>query len=78
MEPDIEHCSWLHRQAVEQCDTEFYKPLDYDDQLNADIPRARCSHMLEQKEKVDVYGCKLMTLENGDIQPRLPLAEQAA
>ena len=33
MEPDITHCSWLHRQAVEQCDTEFYKPLDYDDQL---------------------------------------------
>jgi hypothetical protein len=34
-EPDITHCSWLHRQAVELCDTEFYKPLDYDDQLPA-------------------------------------------
>ncbi len=33
MEPDIEHCSWLHRQAVASCETEFYKPLDYDDQL---------------------------------------------
>src|SRR4051812_37851762 len=33
LEPDITHCSGLHRQAVVQCDTEFYKPLDYDDQL---------------------------------------------
>ncbi|HEY8747489.1 MAG TPA: glycosyltransferase, partial [Tepidisphaeraceae bacterium] len=27
-EPDITHCSGLHRKAVEQSDTEFYKPLD--------------------------------------------------
>ncbi|MDF1751986.1 MAG: glycosyltransferase [Verrucomicrobiales bacterium] len=69
MEPDIEHCSWLHRQAVEQCGTEFYKPLDYDDQI---LPTylERAVATLE-REKVDVYGCKLMTLENGDIQPRL-------
>ena len=36
LEPDITHCSGLHRKAVEQCDTEFYKPLDYDDQLTPD------------------------------------------
>ncbi|MDF1811586.1 MAG: glycosyltransferase [Verrucomicrobiales bacterium] len=69
MEPDIEHCSWLHRQAVEQCGTEFYKPLDYDDQI---LPTylERAVATLESK-KADVYGCKLLTLENGDIQPRL-------
>ncbi|MCK5921066.1 MAG: hypothetical protein KAG66_09000, partial [Methylococcales bacterium] len=60
LEPDIEHCSWPHRQAVDQCDTEFYKPLDYDDQM---LPNylERAVHMIEQ-EKVDVYGCKLLTL----------------
>ena len=69
LEPDIEHCSWLHRQAVERCDTEFYKPLDYDDQL---IPTylERAVATLD-REKVDVYGCKLLTLEDGEIQPRL-------
>lgn len=67
--PDIEHCSWLHRQAVEGCDTEFYKPLDYDDQL---LPTylERAVHMVDLK-KVDVYGCLLMTHENGEISPRL-------
>lgn len=69
LEPDIEHCSWLHRQAVEQCDTEFYKPLDYDDQM---LPSYldRAIHMIEQKH-VDVYGCKLLTLEDNEIAPRL-------
>lgn len=69
LEPDIEHCSWLHRQAIERCDTEFYKPLDYDDQL---IPTylERAVATLD-REKVDVYGCKLLTLEDGEIQPRL-------
>ena len=43
-EPDITHCSWLHRQAVEQCDTEFYKPLDYDDQFMPGLPGARGRH----------------------------------
>ena len=68
-ESDIEHCSWLHRQAVEQCDTEFYKPLDYDDQL---LPTylERAVATLDRK-KADVYGCKLMTLEDGEIKPRL-------
>lgn len=67
--PDIEHCSWLHRQAVAECDTEFYKPLDYDDQL---LPTylERAVHMIELK-KADVYGCLLMTHENGEITPRL-------
>ncbi len=69
LEPDIEHCSWLHRQAVEQCDTEFYKPLDYDDQI---LPTylERAVHVIKQK-KADVYGCMLMTLEDGEIAPRL-------
>lgn len=69
LENDITHCSWLHRKAVEQCDTEFYKPLDYDDQIT---PRylERAVAMLE-KHRADVYGCKLMTLENGTISPRL-------
>lgn len=69
LEPDIENCSWLHRQAVEQCDTEFYKPLDYDDQMLPSFLE-RATHMIEQKQ-VDVYGCKLLTLENGEIAPRL-------
>jgi len=69
LEADIEHCSWLHRKAVEQCDIEFYKPLDYDDQL---LPSylERAIHILEQKN-ADVYACKLMTLEDGKIAPRL-------
>ena len=42
-EPDITHCSGLHRRAVEQCDAEYYKPLDYDDQLPlAGLPGAGC------------------------------------
>lgn len=69
MAPDIEHCSWLHRQAVAACDTEYYKPLDYDDQLMPTYLE-RAVHMIESK-KVDVYGCLLLTLENGQIAPRL-------
>src|SRR5947199_21294 len=68
MEPDITHCSWLHRQAVERCDTEFYKPLDYDDQL---LPGylARAVATLD-REGADVYGCLLTTLEKGEFSPR--------
>lgn len=69
LEPDIEHCSWLHRQAVAECDTEFYKPLDYDDQLMPNYLE-RAVHMLRQK-RADVYGCLLLTHENGKIEPRL-------
>lgn len=69
LEPDIEHCSWLHRQAVEGCDTEFYKPLDYDDQLTPTYLERAVVTL--DREKVDVYGCKLLTLEDGEIQPRL-------
>ena len=69
MKADIEHCSWLHRQALEQCDTEYYKPLDYDDQL---LPNylERAVKTLE-REKADVYGCMLNTLQDGEITPRL-------
>ena len=69
MKADIEHCSWLHRQAIEQCDTEYYKPLDYDDQL---LPNylERAVKTLE-REKADVYGCMLNTLQDGEITPRL-------
>lgn len=69
LDPDIEHCSWLHRQAVAECTTEFYKPLDYDDQLTPTYLE-RAVHMIERK-KVDVYGCLLLTLEDGEISPRL-------
>ncbi len=67
--PDITHCSWLHRSAVERCDTEFYKPLDYDDQL---LPGylARAVEAADLME-LDVYGCKLLTLQDGAITPRL-------
>ncbi len=66
---DIEHCSWLHRQAVAQCDTEYYKPLDYDDQL---LPNylERAVKTLDQRG-LDVYGCLLNTLQGGEISPRL-------
>lgn len=69
LQADIEHCSWLHRQAVAQCDTEFYKPLDYDDQL---LPTylERAVHTLDTK-RADVYGCLLNTLQHGEIEPRL-------
>ena len=69
LEADIEHCSWLHREALKQCDTEFYKPLDYDDQM---LPNylERAVRTLEQKS-VDVYGCLLNTMEEGEITPRL-------
>ncbi len=69
MESDIEHCSWLHRQAIKQCDTEFYKPLDYDDQLVPEyLERAV---RISDARNLDIYGCLLMTLENGEIMPRL-------
>ena len=68
LEPDITHCSGLHRLAVEQCDTEFYKPLDYDDQL---LPGylERAVAMLDQTRH-DVYGCLLTTLEGDQCSPR--------
>lgn len=69
MEPDITQCSWLHRQAVEQCDTEFYKPLDYDDQMLPGYLERAVATMDERN--VDMYGCMLMTLESGEIKPRL-------
>jgi hypothetical protein len=68
MEPDITHCSWLHRRAVEQCDTEFYKPLDYDDQLTPDY-LGRAVATLEASG-ADVYGCLLTTLQDGQFEPR--------
>jgi hypothetical protein len=67
-EPDITHCSWLHRKAVEQCDTEFYKPLDYDDQL-APTYLERAVATLD-RTRADVYGCLLMTLQDGEYSPR--------
>jgi hypothetical protein len=68
MEPDITHCSWLHRQAVAACDTEFYKPLDYDDQL---LPAylEQAVRAMDEKQ-LDVYGCQLMTLERGEFSER--------
>src|SRR3954471_1249964 len=68
MEPDITHCSWLHRKAVEQCDTEFYKPLDYDDQLLPDY-LARSVATLDA-QRADVYGCLLTTLQDEQVSPR--------
>jgi hypothetical protein len=67
-DPDITHCSWLHRQAAEQCDTEFYKPLDYDDQLLPGYLVRAVAAMDERK--LDVYGCLLTTLQNGAFSPR--------
>jgi hypothetical protein len=67
-EPDITHCSGLHRLAVEQCDTEFYKPLDYDDQILPGYLERAVAAMDERK--LDVYGCMLMTLQNGEFSPR--------
>src|SRR5258708_36537259 len=67
-QPDITHCSWLHRQAVERCDTEFYKPLDYDDQLLPGYLERAVAAM--DQHKVDVYGCLLMTLQNEEYAPR--------
>ena len=67
-EPDITHCSWLHRQAVECCDTEFYKPLDYDDQLLPGYLERAVKAMDERR--LDVYGSLLMTLQNNEFSPR--------
>jgi hypothetical protein len=67
-EPDITHCSGLHRLAVERCDTEFYKPLDYDDQLLPEYLERAVAAMDERK--LDVYGCLLTTLQNGEFSPR--------
>jgi hypothetical protein len=50
------------------CDTEFYKPLDYDDQLLPDYLERASAAMDEQK--LDVYGCLLMTLEDGQFSAR--------
>jgi hypothetical protein len=68
LEPDITHCSGLHRKAVEQCNTEFYKPLDYDDQL---LPGylERAVNTLD-RSSADVYGCLLTTLEGDQLSPR--------
>src|SRR4051812_13064126 len=68
LEPDITHCSWLHRQAVEQCDTEFYKPLDYDDQLLPEYLERAVATL--DMAKADVYGCLLTSLENGQYSHR--------
>src|SRR3954452_13895745 len=68
MEPDITHCSWLHRQAVAQCDTEFYKPLDYDDQLLPGYLERAVATL--DRAGADVYGCLLTTLEKGEFSPR--------
>jgi hypothetical protein len=68
LEPDITHCSGLHRRAVEQCDTEFYKPLDYDDQLTPDYLERAVATL--DANRADVYGCLLLTLENGEVAPR--------
>lgn len=70
MEPDITHCSWLHRQAVAQCDTEFYKPLDYDDQMLPGYLERAVATLDAQRG--DVYGCLLMTLDqsSGEYSPR--------
>lgn len=67
-EPDITHCSWLHRQAVAQCDTEFYKPLDYDDQLTPTYLERAVATL--DAHRADVYGCLLSTLEDGEVAPR--------
>lgn len=67
-EPDITHCSGLHRKAVEQCDTEFYKPLDYDDQLLPDFLERAMATL--DRTKADLYGCLLMTLEGDQVSPR--------
>jgi hypothetical protein len=69
MPADITHCSALHRQAVAECDTEFYKPLDYDDQLLPDY-LARAVQTLDDT-RADVYGCLLWTLEDGEFSERL-------
>jgi glycosyltransferase involved in cell wall biosynthesis len=68
MPADITHCSALHRQAVAECDTEFYKPLDYDDQLLPEYLK-RAVETLD-RTNADVYGCLLWTLENGEISER--------
>ena len=51
-----------------RADTEFYKPLDYDDQLLPDYLDRAVAAMDERK--LDVYGCLLMTLENGEFSER--------
>jgi hypothetical protein len=68
MEPDITHCSWLHRKAVEQCGTEFYKPLDYDDQLLPEYLNRAVATL--DASGADVYGCLLTTLQDGQFSPR--------
>jgi hypothetical protein len=68
MEPDMTHCSWLHRQAVEQCDTEFYKPLDYDDQLLPGYLERAITTL--DRTGSDVYGCLLWTNEGGEYSAR--------
>ncbi len=65
---DITHCSGLHREALEQCDTEFYKPLDYDDQLLPEYLE-RAVRVLDTRGD-DVYGCLLLTLEGEECSPR--------
>ena len=68
LEPDITHCSSLHRQAIEQCDTEFYKPLDYDDQLLPEYLERAVATL--DRTRADVYGCLLTTLEGDTLSPR--------
>jgi hypothetical protein len=68
LEPDITHCSGLHRKAVEQCDTEFYKPLDYDDQLLPEYLERAIATL--DRTGADVYGCLLTTLEGDQFSPR--------
>jgi hypothetical protein len=66
LEPDITHCSGLHRKAVGQCETEFYKPLDYDDQLAPGYLERAVATL--DRTRADVYGCLLMTLDEASGQ----------
>jgi hypothetical protein len=53
---------------VEQCGTEFYKPLDYDDQLLPEYLERAVATL--DARRADVYGCLLTTLQDGQFSPR--------
>lgn len=63
--PHITHMSGSHRAALENCPTEFYKPLDFDDMLAPGYLDAAVRAMDEKK--LDLYACRIYTMEGDKI-----------
>ena len=58
--PHISHMSQLHRMGLGSCQTEFYKPLDFDDQLFPEYLEYAVQKM--DSLNLDLYSCRMKHL----------------